>query len=347
MNHRHLFRVMIGVLFLLIPWLLYNANIAAFSNATYEVVTHRELYLPAEPFHITDTRDPPSQRCNFETRTVIVLQPHENGQPLQDRPVVMFVHGGGWTNDYADWYTDILTPALTVEQGWVVVNVDYRLTSNQVYHVDGETDPCNPANPTKAAWYDDNLQDVAAAFAWTVQNIKAYGGDPQNIFLFGHSAGGHLVSLLATHSDYRTLRDHMRGVISMSGAYDLKNLSHVFDANIAQTFPGGRADQAALDEASPLTYVRAGETLPPLYVLYCENDIPSLPEQATTFYNQLDTLGYDAELDYLKGYTHVSEMAAIADSQETVTQHIIAYIKAHIRKTIYLPLIVHNMANLS
>ncbi|MBC7251457.1 MAG: hypothetical protein H5T62_14390 [Anaerolineae bacterium] len=106
--------------------------------------------------------------------------------------------------------------------------------------------------------------------------------------------------------------------------------------------PRGRADEAALDEASPLTYVRAEETLPPFYVLYCENDMRSLPEQAIAFRDQLEAEGHDVEGDYLAGYTHVNEMTAIASSEETVTQLIIEYIETHIRKTIYLPLVVRS-----
>ncbi len=303
----------------------------------YDVVVTQQMYLPDQPFHITDARY--SGKCDFETRTVEVIQPYENGSALSDRPVVFFVHGGGWTDGYAAWYTDYLTPVLTAELGWVVVNVDYRLTSSLVYHVDGEADPCNPANPTKAAWYDDNIQDVAAAFGWTVQNIAAYGGDPRNIFLFGHSAGGHLVSLLATHEDYRALRGSMRGVISMSGAYDLKNLSHIFDLNIAQTFLGGRTNESALEDASPLTYVQAGEAPPPFYVLYCEDELPSLPEQAITFTTALEAEGYTVELSYLEGYSHTGEMTAIADDQEAVTRLITSYIETHtLDKRVYLPL---------
>ena len=123
----------------------------------------------------------------------------------------------------------------------------------------------------------------------------------------------------------------------------MKKLSPVFNFNINQTFQGGVTDTATLDEASPGLHVQAGETLPPFYVLYCELDIPSLPEQAIAFHDHLDTLGYDVELAYLEGYTHKSEMVAIANSEETVTQLIVAYIKAHvIDKVVYLPLIVRD-----
>jgi len=57
------------------------------------------------------------------------------------------------------------------------------------------TDPWNAVHPT-------HVQDVALAFNWVYRNIAEYGGDPDNIYVFGQSAGGHLVSLLATDSTY-------------------------------------------------------------------------------------------------------------------------------------------------
>ncbi len=337
MNKRRLIHIISWVAILLLPWPPCRAD----ASALYEIVTTQTAYLPGEPVHITDVRYP--DKSDFETRTVTIYQPYQGGQSLHDRPVVFFVHGGGWVDGYADWYTDILTPVLTAQQGWVVVNVDYRLTSNQVFLADAYCliyDTCDTANATKAAWYNDNIEDVAAAFEWTVQNIATYGGDTQNIFLFGHSAGGHLISLLATHDDYRPLRDHMRGVISMSGAYNLKELNALFYSALDQTFQGGHTAAGALDEASPRMYVQSGEPLPPFYVLHCQYDLLSLPEQAISFRNQLEALGYAVDWDYLTDYTHTTEMTAIADSQATVTQSIVEYIETHIRKTIYLPLIV-------
>lgn len=51
-----------------------------------------------------------------------------------------------------------------------------------------------------------HAKDVAAALKWVRELIEIYGGDPNKIFLSGHSAGGHLASLLAT--DHRYLEEH-------------------------------------------------------------------------------------------------------------------------------------------
>jgi acetyl esterase/lipase len=345
MQSLRLTHTIVGIGIWLVSWFPATASEPTGNSAVYDVVTTRVMYQPTEPFHITDMRYP--DKSDFETRTVTIYQPYQNGQALHNRPVVFFVHGGAWVDEYADWYTTILTPVLTVEQGWVVVNVDYRLTSNQVYLADEYCrtyDTCDPAHATKAAWYPDNIQDVAAAFAWTVQNIAAYGGDAQNIFLFGHSAGGHLVSLLATHSDYRALRGQMRGVISMSGVYSFTELSAWSYPFLDQTFHGGHTDTAALNEASPGTYVVAGESFPPFYVLHCQYDLVSLPEQAIAFRNKLEALSNQVDWSYLLGYTHVTEMTAIANGQETVTQSIVQCITTHIRKILYLPLILNQSA---
>src|SRR5438128_7600683 len=87
------------------------------------------------------------------------------------------------------------------ERGLVVVLPNYRLSPG-VRH-------------------PEHIKDVAAAFAWTCRNAREYGGDTQQIFVAGHSAGGHLVSLLATDERYMNhqgqRRQDIRGVIGISG----------------------------------------------------------------------------------------------------------------------------------
>ncbi len=326
MNRRRLLSATLGLGALLVSWR------PAAAGSAYGIKSSKVMYLPQEPFHVTDERY--AAMTDFETRTVEVHQPTQAGQPLVDRPVILFVHGGGWVDEYASWYNRAVTPALVAQQGWVVVNVDYRLTSNRVYLA-----ATYPTVKTKAAWHPDNVRDVAAALDWTVRHIEGYGGDPRNIFPFGHSAGAHLVSLLATHPDFRALRPFMRGVISLSGMYDLHHLSPwMFNSLFDQTFRGGHTDDAGLDEASPLTYVTAGEILPPFYVLHCQNDLPYFAEQAIAFRNRLETHGDEVQGEGLPGYDHVSEIWALADGQQVVTQAIVAYVETHIREASFFPL---------
>ncbi len=130
-------------------------------------------------------------------------------------PVLFFVHGGGWVlggkDDVLGIYGYGTVARCLAERGLVVVLPNYRLSPG-VRH-------------------SEHIRDIAHAFAWTCENIGRYGGDPERIFVGGHSAGGHLVALLATDLTYlktvgRDTHD-IRGVIAVSGVYRLED----FDLN--------------------------------------------------------------------------------------------------------------------
>jgi hypothetical protein len=76
--------------------------------------------------------------------------------------------------------------------------------------------------------HPDHIEDVACAFKWVKDNISNYGGDPESIFLMGHSAGGQLISLLALEPKYllhhNISYDCIKGVIGLSGVYNFDRL---------------------------------------------------------------------------------------------------------------------------
>ena len=91
------------------------------------------------------------------------------------RPVLLFVHGGAFVagDKHGAFYPDNVT-LWAAKQGMVGVGINYRLA---------------PQHPWPAG-----AQDLAAAIAWTRANIGRYGGDPDRIVLFGHSAGANHVA---------------------------------------------------------------------------------------------------------------------------------------------------------
>ena len=56
------------------------------------------------------------------------------------------------------------------------------------------------------AKYPEFIEDAAAALAWTKKNAAVFGGDPDRIFVTGHSAGGYLTACLALMPEFLTLR---------------------------------------------------------------------------------------------------------------------------------------------
>ncbi len=98
------------------------------------------------------------------------------GVDLENAPVLVQVHGGGWTIGTKEQQGLLLMNRMA-ERGWVCVAMNYRLA---------------PKHPFPA-----QIIDVKKAIAWTRENIASYGGDPSYLVVTGGSAGGHLAALAA------------------------------------------------------------------------------------------------------------------------------------------------------
>ncbi len=201
-------------------------------------------------------------------------------------PVLFFVHGGAWKQGDKDIYLE-LGNTFAGRYGFTTVITNYELS----------TDPWNAVFP-------EHIDDVADAFAWTFRHIAEYGGDPENIWIFGQSAGGHLVSLLATDGSYLERRglstSLIRGVVSMSGAYDLYDMVAFplnplgLDANEVLQYKAlmalvfGSYDETVLDLYSPSEFVNTGQ--PPFRLIWAWEDMPGFPEEGQRFYDEVASL---------------------------------------------------------
>ncbi len=109
-----------------------------------------------------------------------------------ERPVVVYVHGGGWA--IGDKSNSPLDKArLFTSAGYVYVTINYRLSP-------ADTDVSNP-DPGRIM-FPDHPHDVGEALGWVNRHIGEYGGDPGRLALVGHSSGAHLVSLMGTDPSY-------------------------------------------------------------------------------------------------------------------------------------------------
>ena len=118
-------------------------------------------------------------------------------------PVVLFVHGGGFIrgDKHGAFSPDNMT-LWAARQGMVGVNINYRLA---------------PDSPWPAG-----AQDLASAIAWTRANIARYGGDPDRIILWGHSAGANHVADYVGHRGVQGAEaGAVRGAILLSPNYPL------------------------------------------------------------------------------------------------------------------------------
>ena len=137
-------------------------------------------------------------------------QPGTAGDPgAAAAPVLVFIHGGYWrTFDKADF--SFIAPAFTA-QGALVVVPNYGLCP--------------------AVTIEQITLQMARALAWVWQHAARYGGDATRIALVGHSAGGHLATMLLScrwpEVDPQLPARLVTGALSISGLYDLEPLRHV------------------------------------------------------------------------------------------------------------------------
>jgi acetyl esterase/lipase len=162
---------------------------------------------------------------------------------------------------------------------------------------------------------------VARAFAWTHKNIAKYGGNAEQIFVSGHSAGGHLAALLGTdESQLKAVKlglGDVKGVIPISGAFQ------VGGGRLAQVF----GDEESSKAASPLTHVK--EKLPPMLILYASEELGQLGKQADAFGAALAKVKCDAKVVKIDDRNHGSIMMKIAAEDDPATQLIFAFISKH------------------
>ena len=171
----------------------------------------------------------------------------------QDHPVILMIHGGGWQRgDKAKANVVANKARYFTEKGHVFVSINYRLAP-AVRH------------PVPA-------QDVARAIAWTRNNIGRYQGDPERIYLMGHSAGAHLAALVATDQRYlqgvQQSPRSLKGIILLDGAgYDIPKLMREHNQPRIYTAAFGD-DERVWRDASPITHIAKGKPIPPFLIFY-------------------------------------------------------------------------------
>lgn len=295
---------------------------------------------PKIPEGIRQTLDIPYARQS-ERQKLDVFAPKD----AANAPVVLFVHGGTWMFGDKN-FRGRYRPGCQylARQGVVLVAINYRL-SPKVKH-------------------PEHVKDVARAYAWVRGHIRDYGGDPDRIVLCGHSAGGHLVSLLATSDELwkdKSLgltavdRKAVRGVVSACGVYRVPGPDEF--AAMAKTMltarlknPDGRSrvpplfvpillhtgqksnpfrvvfgsDPKACKEASPLTHVRKG--LPPFLLFTAEHDLPLLPDMAREFHKALKKADVAVDLRTIDGSTHHNILFHLDQADDPVGRELLRFV---------------------
>ena len=119
----------------------------------------------------------------------------------EPRPVLIFLHGGGWMSGYKEWCG--LTAPGVIESGAILAAPTYRLAPEHRYPV--------------------FLEDCIDAVDAIRLRAHEFGGDPERLYIAGHSAGGHLAAMVALRQDLWNGRigRGLRGVLPISAILDV------------------------------------------------------------------------------------------------------------------------------
>lgn len=224
----------------------------------------------------------------LERQRLDVYSPDASGKDAvakaQGRPIIVFWYGGSFDKGRKEQYRFV--GAALAEAGYVAVLPDYRLYPEVRF----------------PAFVDDG----AAAVAWVVGHAAEIGGDPRNIWLAGHSAGGQIAGLLAYDSE-RLPRvgvspGTVRGFIGLSGPYALDPNNDTLRTIFAAPY--------GFDDWQPARKVRPGG--PPALLMHGEADDVVSVQHARAMAAALESAKVPVTLLTYPGRGHADTAAAFA-----------------------------------
>ncbi len=248
------------------------------------------------------------------------------------RPVVMYVHGGGFSLLSKD--THWVMALVYARYGYLVFNISYRLA---------------PRHPFPAA-----VMDTLAAYEWVVANAASMGGDLSRLVVAGESAGANLVTALSLATSYRRPEPWARrafdlditprvavpacGIFQVSDAGRFarrRRLPYVVRMtleDIASCYLRG-CDPGAIDLADPLLVLERGETpdrpLPAFFLPVGTRD--PLLDDTRRMRRALEHLGVPVQAHYYRGEMHAFHALVFRERARDCWADIFAFLDQHLR----------------
>jgi acetyl esterase/lipase len=220
-------------------------------------------------------------------------------------PVIVWIHGGALTQD--DKNLEVATGQRFAKAGILTATVNYRL-SPAVSH---------PAH----------VEDAAASFAWVKQHIAEYGGDPNRVYLVGHSAGAYLAELLVT--DERYLRAHKLSARDVRGVVPISAFFWVEREGVAPDRPKSvwGTDTKVWVDASPAHHLRAN--LPPTLMIYADQDEPWRRQQNVDMALALKAAGSTPiEIVQIADRTHMGIWHRLGEDGDPASERVIDFVRS-------------------
>ncbi len=262
------------------------------------------LYTPSFPegflSTLTVTRD---LHYGPAERNVLDVMATKDG--AAKRPVIIFVHGGGFgagnkSAANTPFYDNI--PYWIASKGLVGVNINYRYA---------------PASKWPAG-----IEDMNNLVVWLKANIGQYGGDPSQLFFWGKSTGSsHIADYLADRVK-QGKPSEIAGVIFTSGSFALG------DTPLWANYYGDDVSQYPERNALP----NLVKTDAPLMATYAEFDGDQYKQQFALLANAMTAAGKSLDTLHLLNHSHMSETYAVGTADDSLTGPVLDFVMRHSSK---------------
>lgn len=185
----------------------------------------------------------------------------------EKRMALVHFHGGGFARGSKDTLTAQVMPITA--RGYVSIAAQYRLSG--------------------VAKWPSQIEDAKTHIRWVRAHASSLGIDPQRIAIVGHSAGGHIALFTAGQPDAE-----LAACVAFYPQTDVKN--------VAQALMPPGSDEAAINDASPVTHIKEG--YPPTVIFHGLSDVTIPPENSQRLLQVLRGAKVPSELHTFAGVPH-------------------------------------------
>jgi arylformamidase len=203
-------------------------------------------------------------------------------------PVIIYVHGGAWITEEASGYH------FAAE----------NMTGAGAHYVALDFAPVNALNGDLRVMSDQ----VRRGIAWVHKNVATFGGDPNRIFVCGHSSGAHLagVALITDwQKDYGLPADIIKGGVLLSGLYEMKPV------RLSSRGTYVKFDDTMEDSMSAIRHI--DRLRAPLTLLYGTNETPEFQRQTREFAAAVKAAGKPVTLIAVPNANHFEMEETLAN----------------------------------
>jgi len=233
---------------------------------------------------------------------------HHKGD-IQNQDVIIFIHGGSWSSGKKETYWWL--GRNLAKKNVVAAIINYPLAPN--------------------ATYKEMAAASAQAVKWVQDSIAKFGGNPQRIFIMGHSAGAHLAELINADPRYFNvlgITNPIKGVI-LNDAFGLDMEQYLNEAekddyytDFLRTFS---SETKTWQAGSPLHYVQNVNN--PHLIFYGTKTYPAIKIQSKRMNKELEALNVPVRLEIIEGKKHVPMIAQMIWGRNLLYQFIFDFLK--------------------